>query len=896
MKQFKQAKRTLASGLALVLLMGPLAYYAAQTTQAQEEPPAMTTEDTGTGAAFDAATVYEINDTSDNLEDYLNEAKQKQAGTVRLLTTISGPGDATFYPEMKVFQGWNGSYFGEKGPKIQTLASTQKATLIFPMGSNLTVDHIRFGKLSSVKIEAGATVRFKNCTFQTTPTNEGTAVFEDSVFETGQITNNGVASYTGTTVEPENIGQAKTGHEPLSLTLAPTEIPATVVKQAVDQSVAATLSGSNKAEAKLTAKLEPADSGLTVSVVDQTIHVKGEASKPGTYQLTATATAPGEQADQMETVTAQASLRIYEQLQVRLVGKLQAFVSETIPVKALTPPTANPSGIALFIEPARMLGQLMHRERTVRDLVGSGEFDTVTMATGAVGPGAGGSIGPNTATNTVKVEVKTGAGEFEPWSDFSAKHPEAKLTGEITGPGSGLKAHFMLDSFEVRGTPDQPGQYQLQATLTEGPVSVQSEPVRFRIYDPNVTLKERLSKIGDTADWEIEPYQILTTDNPVLPTTLKTIIGSDTSGTYASIGNYERADSETITIPEGADVTLKNMKILSSVRIIVEKGGKLTLDDSGVYGPIEVRGGTLSAKNSAATTNQIILEEGSTLEDLELRSHGYYLTDGNLTRPIPDSVIVVNGPITVKGKNKIQGSEGTASKPGQTALEVGPEGVVTVEEGATLEAIGGGAESFILAPTGGHGIRLDKGTITGPGTVIATGGPGHQKDGQGGNGISGEGTVSVAHLTLNPGKVFGVEGNSSWAPGQQGQDKSEGVTVKPYEGKAESNEPAPDAKPPVSGDPVSGLDSDSDKPSEVGSSASANANAKANAKASEHRDRHLPDEKRLATAAHDQKEQPRLAIPTTGERSSTLAGGLISLALAMAALGLAWHEKKRRSL
>lgn len=75
----------------------------------------------------------------------------------------------------------------------------------------------------------------------------------------------------------------------------------------------------------------------------------------------------------------------------------------------------------------------------------------------------------------------------------------------------------------------------------------------------------------------------------------------------AENGNF---GTETLTIPAGADVTLHNMKIYSSVKIVVEKGGKLTLDDSVAYGAVEVNGGTLSAKNSSSFVNQITLKDG----------------------------------------------------------------------------------------------------------------------------------------------------------------------------------------------------------------------------------------------------------------------------------------------
>ena len=41
-------------------------------------------------------------------------------------------------------------------------------------------------------------------------------------------------------------------------------------------------------------------------------------------------------------------------------------------------------------------------------------------------------------------------------------------------------------------------------------------------------------------------------------------------------------------IPAGCDLTMVNMKVLSSVKIKVENGGTLNLRDSSIYGQIEV--------------------------------------------------------------------------------------------------------------------------------------------------------------------------------------------------------------------------------------------------------------------------------------------------------------------
>ena len=46
---------------------------------------------------------------------------------------------------------------------------------------------------------------------------------------------------------------------------------------------------------------------------------------------------------------------------------------------------------------------------------------------------------------------------------------------------------------------------------------------------------------------------------------------------------------QTLYIPSGCNLTLTNMEVLSSVHIIVENGGKLTLSDSVVQGIIDVQ-------------------------------------------------------------------------------------------------------------------------------------------------------------------------------------------------------------------------------------------------------------------------------------------------------------------
>ena len=135
---------------------------------------------------------------------------------------------------------------------------------------------------------------------------------------------------------------------------------------------------------------------------------------------------------------------------------------------------------------------------------------------------------------------------------------------------------------------------------------------------------------------------------------------------------------QTLYIPDGCDLTLTNMKVLSSVRIVVEKGGKLTLNDSVVQGIIDLKdGGTFSmnydAFNEEFTTGasicgQLRLEDGAVLENAAIYSHANYLANGNLTdRTTSEPVVTATGNVTIKGNVYIAGDD-AGSEIGQTAF------------------------------------------------------------------------------------------------------------------------------------------------------------------------------------------------------------------------------------
>lgn len=132
------------------------------------------------------------------------------------------------------------------------------------------------------------------------------------------------------------------------------------------------------------------------------------------------------------------------------------------------------------------------------------------------------------------------------------------------------------------------------------------------------------------------------------------------------------------------------MEILSSVKIVVENGGKLNLMDSTVQGIIEVKnGGTFSMNydsfnkdfvTGASICGQLRLEDGATLENAAIYSHSNYLANGDLVdRNISDPVVSATGNIAVKGIVAIKG-EDDGPGIGQMGLRI-KDGTLTLEEG-----------------------------------------------------------------------------------------------------------------------------------------------------------------------------------------------------------------------
>ncbi len=679
---------------------------------------------------------YYIGDSSYGLSTYLSEAVAQGSTKIHVGTSFTDKGTVTIPSSIVELSGYSEGWFSS-GPKTVDFGYSYKMTVVFPSGSDIAVDRINFYKRNSsdaegayVEVQKGAVVHFSNCSFSNTPVVNGTAVFENCTFATGQIENSGSVMFTGSTKEPENIGKPAESYQNLAFSFASGKAFSSAVEgNEVNQTLPFELKGTKAADAKVSAKVLGRDGtevdGLSASVSDGEIALKGVAPAAGAYSVAVSASAAKEDGS-ADSASETLSFVVQEQIQVRLSGDLQCFVVNGTSAQ-------------------------------------NSEYEVMATSTG------GGGSSSTSQSNRLKPEVKEGTGEWEDWNTFATRNSDADISFSISPEGSGMEVSpVAYDTVYVTGTPQTPGTYYITATVTSGARTQQSSPVEMRIYADDQTLQQRMDALAEgTSSWDMEPYEISETGNAVVPVGLHDIYGSHESGVYGIIGKGENGNfgTETLTIPAGADVTLHNMKIYSSVKIVVEKGGKLTLDDSVAYGAVEVNGGTLSARNSASFVNQITLNDGSALEDAEIRSHANYLTDGNYKVEAPVAPVQTNGTVTVKGACSIEGEGIVSSKDAQTGLIVNA-GKLVIDQGATLKATGGSVD--IDNGNGGAGIVLNGGSIIGNGQLEAQGGSVGMGGGNGGAGIAGEGIVVVSELKATGGNTVGENDAAMGAPGNAG--------------------------------------------------------------------------------------------------------------------------------
>ena len=361
---------------------------------------------------------------------------------------------------------------------------------------------------------------------------------------------------------------------------------------------------------------------------------------------------------------------------------------------------------------------------------------------------------------------------------------------------SGMKGVYMTLSSDLtlNGTPKDAGSYLISIHVEDNQGrTADSNELPFRIYTGEEKLADQIQiknlkpYSNGLYAWDImEPWAIKNfgsnvkneTESVRVPEKLEVWYGSHQSGTYGYLGydqEWEKVEAgeipQTLYIPNGCNLTLVNMEILSSVRIVVEDGGKLTLSDSVVQGIIDVKsGGTFSMnydsyekkfETGASLCGQLRLADGAILENAAIYSHTNYLANGNLKdRSNDEAVVLTTGDVTVKGQVFIRGDDAGGTEKGQTALKV-KDGTLTLGDGAVLAAYGGDGKT-LLYPNGGSAIELDNGTISGNGKVIALGGS--VLFGSGSSAVSGTGTITTTEAYIQGATAY--EHNKNAQPGK----------------------------------------------------------------------------------------------------------------------------------
>lgn len=438
-------------------------------------------------------------------------------------------------------------------------------------------------------------------------------------------------------------------------------------------------------------------------------------------------------------------------------------------------------------------------------ITGQKGYDAITSASTSA------SVNKNSNVVVEAADIPDGQepteSDWKPLSD-TVRINAQKTTANIDTENSGMEARYSVydSSLTLSGTPKTPGTYPVSVTITdESGRTAQSNSLEFKVYGTEEKLIDHLKLenavqasdgkyLYDMDPWAI-PYFGGENETVTVPAEIKAWYGSHTSGTYGELGYAVKdlVSVQTLIIPAGCNLTMVNMKVLSSVKIVVENGAKFTVRDSSIDGQIEVmNGGTVSVDyddynkeflTGACINGQLILNDGAVLENSVIHSNTNYLANGKYDRHNSEPVVVVKGNATIRGEVYIRGDEAPAigsGYSGQPALKVS-EGTLDIEKNAVLGVYGGG--QYALSYDGGDALILDNGVVSGQGTLIAVAGRGFW--GNGGNGVSGNGKIAVSGAYLEGGSPTSPDKDS--APGKaylSGIDVSQAMRINAVDGRA----------------------------------------------------------------------------------------------------------------
>ena len=407
---------------------------------------------------------------------------------------------------------------------------------------------------------------------------------------------------------------------------------------------------------------------------------------------------------------------------------------------------------------------------------------------------------------------------WKPLNEMQNLYVDRKQFNIELSADSGMTASYNVhdSAITLAGVPKKVGKYPVKVNVKDAAGrTTTSNILYFEVFGTDEKLVDYL-KIENSRKmhdgkyiWDMNPWLIkhFTHDSSK---NIKAWYGSNTSGVYGKLGEAVEQGTKTkhtLIIPSGADLTMVNMIVNSSVRIVVKDGAKLNLKDTSIYGEIVVEnGGTFSMNhetdhkgnskftNGAMINGQLILEDGATITNSKVYSNANFLTDGTKAKKIDTPVVVAKGNVNIVGEVYIRGDESATGEyngkkvGGQPALKV-ENGKLNITSGSTLGLYGGGR--MATTSIGGNALELSNGEISGEGKLVAIGGA--STWGTAGNAVSGNGKISVANAVLNGGNSYG-KGSTPGKAYTEGVEISNNTIGKANDGKllngsSESDQP-----------------------------------------------------------------------------------------------------------
>lgn len=768
--------------------------------------------------AFASDDEYAISDNSYDLAQYVATAKAQQAKHITIGVDFTTLGNVNFDWKINLIEGYKKTgipFLDEPRRSILGKLDTGTQEIHFSHPDEVTLKNVTIASQARLVVESGSHVIFEDVIFENKPIIKGVVEFRNCTFEAGAVVfEGGDATYTNGTAIPSEEGNKGGAHLPLSMLLSKTHAEG-AIEQSVNIESVVTLNGSNKDRAQLNVVTPENMLGLSASIQDKKLVISGTPNASGELNIIVRASAEAGDGHEADTPVEQHFiLKIYPKVSLELKGELPATaryerlyqralklmvkIGDAEPVDAYTYWTTDPDGRST------PKPQVITTPELPEDAQAYWLYDGVAVSSNL--PTASGVFKVKVRMQLKGQTVESNEVEFRIWEGnetlkqqldtfwtqqgkparWLAEPYSIQIADNVVIPRE-LKVLMGSDchnSEEAKKESDAAKEKEKEAAgLTPASYLFKNSVSHF--YTDALFTHKGLSQnnlLDQKTHQDTQMSSLFKRISERLTSSYKNIdgitmasgggssggisggggVGGSGSCQYLELGKSETGAyaTDSIIIPEGTDVEFLNVKVKSSIKIIVQKGGKLTLNDSAVHGLIEVEaGGTLSGKYSSSTNGKIIFKDGSRMENLEIKSLTNHIREDDKTKPTPESVVEIQGHVTAAGANKFLGDSGAPGKDqSQTAVKLTEGSKLTIEKGATVEALGGNSEPY--SKGGGHAVEMAEGsTIDGKGTLIAKGGSGYEA--LGGGGVIGNGTIANAKATITGGDGKSIIGHES---------------------------------------------------------------------------------------------------------------------------------------